>query len=223
LQSGIHKLREVVYLKVILTGISVMLVLVMVFVNIADYALYSSKRNLIARGIDHSVCAAIQEIDITASLEGLSEGYDTSTGVASSDNILLNEQYAENAFFSTLRSNTDIMKNDISDNTLIVFVCPIKSGISYVIKKGPERMEGFVSSPGMLETAINNSVEILWNENEENPDEHIIYVNGNPSTNEFKKVPYFLVFIKNHEISGLFRKRTATFVGFAGAKLERRE
>ena len=39
-------------MKVILTGISVMLVLILVFVNIADYALYSSKRNLIARGID---------------------------------------------------------------------------------------------------------------------------------------------------------------------------
>lgn len=210
-------------MKVVLTGISVILVLVIVFVNIADYALYSTKRNLIARGIDHSVCAAMQEIDIPSSINGLSEGYDPNTGKILVNDIRLNEQYAENAFFGTLAANTGVKRNDIGSNTLIAYVWPSYSGINYLIKKESERREGFVSSPDMLEAAINNAIDILWNTNNPESDSHVIYVNGNPSTNEFKRVPYFLIFIKNYEIDGLFRKRTATFVGFAGAKLERRE
>lgn len=210
-------------MKVVLIGISVILVLVIVFVNIADYALYSSKRNLIARGIDHSVCAAIQEIDIPSSIDGLSKGYDPDTGKILVNDIHLNEQYAENAFFGTLFANAGVKRNDIVSNTLIAYVWPSSGGINYLIKKGIEKQEGFVSSPDKLEAVINNAIGILWDTSNSESDKHTIYVNGNPSTNEFKKVPCFLVFIKNHQINGLFRKRTATFIGFAGAKLERKE
>ena len=111
-------------MKVILTGISVMLVLILVFVNIADYALYSSKRNLIARGIDHSVCAAIQEVDLGLSKIGLSEGFDPETGKILVNDIRLNEDAAENAFFSTLAVNTSVNRTDINANILIAYVCP---------------------------------------------------------------------------------------------------
>ena len=210
-------------MKVVLTGISILLILAMVFINIVDYALYSTKRNLIARGIDYSVCAAIQEIDIPSSRTGLAEGYDPDTGKILVNDIRLNEQYAENAFFGTLTENVGVKRNEIEANTLMVYVWPSSSGINYLIKKENKKYEGFVSSPDKLEEAINNAIGVLWNTSDTESDKHIIYVNGNPSTNEFKKVPYFLVFIKNHQINGLFRKRTATFVGFAGAKLERRE
>ena len=209
-------------MMVIFTGISVMLVLILVFVNIADYALYSSKRNLIARGIDHSVCAAIQEMDLSLSKIGLSEGFDPETGRILVNDIRLDEETAENAFFSTLTANAGLSRNDVGSNTLIAYVWPTAAGISYLIKKGSARHEGFVSSPDKLEEAINNAISILWDTNNSQSDSHLIYVNGNPSTNEFKRTPYFLVFVKDYQIDGLFRKRTATFVGFAGAKLERR-
>lgn len=209
-------------MKVILTGISVMLVLILVFVNIADYALYSSKRNLIARGIDHSVCAAIQEVDLSLSRIGLSEGFEPETGKILVNDIRLDEENAENAFFGTLAANAGASVNNIASNTIVAYVWPTTAGIRYLIKKENERHEGFVSSPDRLEEAINNAISILWGTNNYQFDNHLIYVNDNPSTNEFKRTPYFIVFIKDYQIDGLFRKRTATFVGFAGAKLERR-
>ncbi len=209
-------------MKVILTGISVMLVLILVFVNIGDYALYSSKRNLIARGIDHSVCAAIQEVDLDLSRIGLSEGFDPETGKILVNDIRLNEETAENAFFSTLAANTSVNRTDINANILIAYVWPSTAGINYLIKKENDRHEGFVVSPDRLEETINNAIDIMWDRSNPQSDSHLIYVNGNPSTNEFKRTPYFLVFIKDYQIDGLFSKRTATFVGFAGAKLERR-
>lgn len=209
------------YLKVIAMGIAVMLTLVIVFVSIADYALYSTRRSLIARGIDYAVCAAIQEIDVPASNEGLSEGFDSRTGNVLTNNIKLNESIADNAFFGTLEANTGIIRSDIVMDTLIAYIYPSDDGINYIIKKDSQRVEGFVTSPDKLETAINNTINTFWNTSAPDLDRHTIYVNGNPSTNEFKEVPYFLVFIKDHQINGLFRKRTATFVGFAGAKLER--
>lgn len=210
-------------MKVLLTGISVILVLILVFVNIADYALYSNKRNLIARGIDHSVCAAIQEIDIPLSKIGLSEGYDPETGKILINDIHLNEQSAENAFYETLKANAGIEKDDIKSNTLVVYIWPSTGGINYLIKKESERHEGFVSSSDRLESAINNAIGILWDANSSEIDSHLIYVNGNPSTNEFRETPHFLIFIKDYQIDGLFKKRAATFVGFAGAKIERRQ
>ena len=210
-------------MKVILTGISIVLVLVLTFVNISDYALYSNKRNLIARAVDYSVCAAIQEVDLSLSKVGLSEGFDSETGKVLINDIHLDEQSSENAFFETLLTNTGEKRNDIKENTLIVYIHPSTGGINYLIKKESERHEGFVTSPDRLEAAINNAIDALLDTNNTQSDSHVIYVNGNPSTNEFKEAPYFLVFIKNHEIDGLFRRRSATFVGFAGAKISRQE
>lgn len=208
-------------MKVIVMGIAVILTLVIGFASIADYALYSTRRSLIARGIDYAVCAAIQEIDISASTEGLSEGFDPQTGKVLSDNIMLNESTADRTFFETLEANTGIKRGDIAMDTLIAYIYPSGNLINYTIKKDSRRVEGFVTSPDKLETAINNTINTFWDTSIPESDRHTIYVNGNPSTNEFKNVPYFLVFIKNHRINGLFRKQTATFVGFAGAKLER--
>lgn len=209
-------------MKIIITGLSIILTLVIVFTSIADYALYSIKRSLIAHSIDYAVCAAIQEIDLPESTEGLSEGYNPQTGRLLSDNIKLNEVTADNTFFSTLEANIGIKKNAIVSNTLIAYILPTDAGINYVLKKGSQWVEGFTSSPDRLEKAINNTISIFWDTTLPDTDKQTIYVNGNPSTNEFRKVPYFLVFIKDYQINGLFKKRTATFVGFAGAKLERK-
>jgi hypothetical protein len=204
-------------LSVIFIGLTVTLLVLMVFLSIADYALFSSKRNRICQGIDYAVCAAVQEVDGIESEEGLASGFDEATGKMLTDGIVLNEERADNAFFSTLQMNTGIYRKAISENTMIVTVTPEIEGIGYVIRKGQQREEGRMDSPEQLEPAVNNAVRQLWNGVDPEQDDNIVYVNGNLKTNQFKKAPYYLVFIKDYEIDGLMKKRTATFIGFAGA------
>lgn len=210
-------------MTVVIIGFTGMLLVLLVFISIADYALYSTKRNMISRGIDYAVCAAIQEIDSVQSIDGLASGFDEITGKPLVNGIIINETRSENAFFSTLQANTGIIKESISGNTLIVTVSPTSEGLEYILRKGQQRLAGSVASPGELEPVINDAIEQFWDGTIPDQDNHIIYVNGNLKTNEFKKVPYYMVFIKDYQINGLFRKRTATFVGFAGAKIERRK
>lgn len=208
-------------LAIMFLSITIIVLILLVFVNIADYALYSIKRNTISKGIDYAVCAAIQEIDNTESESGLATGYDETTGQLSVDNITLNEARADNAFFSTLQSNTGIIRAAVESNVLVVLANPTDMALDYIIKKDVERTEGSISSPYGLEALINNKINEYWDASDPSTDRQIIYINGNLKTNQFKKVPYYIVFIKDYEIDGLFRKRTATFVGFAGAKIER--
>lgn len=203
-------------------SLMVMLLILVVVVNAADYALYSFKRNMIGKAVDYSVCASVQEIDMARSEEGLSQGYDASSGAISYDGIHIDETSADNAFFSTLQANAGIPKGDIESKALIVIMNPTGTGIEYIIKKDDIRVEGTISDPGEIEGIISavysESGEVSGSET----DTQDIFVNGNPDTNEFKKRPYYMAFIKNYEIDGLFRKRTATYVGFAGAKMERK-
>lgn len=210
-------------LAVVFLGLSAILLILLVFSSIADYALYSIKRNIISRGIDYAVCAAIQEIDRTESEDGLASGFDETTGKMLVDGIILNEASSDNAFFTTLQINTGINRETISSNTMIVTVSPNTAGMDYIIRKGQQRLEGSVTSPDQLEPIINNGVGQFWGGTDSEENSHIIYVNGNPETNQFKKVPYYMVFIKDYQIDGLFKKRTATFVGLASAKIERRK
>lgn len=210
-------------LAVVFLGLSAILLILLVFLSIADYALYSTKRNIISDGIDYAVCAAIQEIDRTESEDGLASGFNETTGKMLVEGIVLNEASSDNAFFSTLQINTGISRKTISSNTMIVTVSPNAAGMDYIIRKGQQRLEGSVTSPDQLEPAINNAVKQFWGGTDPEQDNHIIYVNGNLKTNQFKKVPYYMVFVKDYQIDGLFKKRTATFVGLAGAKIERRK
>lgn len=210
-------------LTVVFLGLTGILLVLLVFISIADYALYSTKRNMISRGIDYAVCAAIQEIDSIQSEDGLAAGFDEITGKPLVDGIVLNETRSDNAFFSTLQANTGIMREGINGKTLIVTVSPNMAGLKYILRKGQQRLEGSVASPAQLETIINHAIGQFWEGADPERDSHIIHVNGNLKTNQFKKVPYYMVFIKDYQINGLFRKRTATFVGFTGAKIERRK
>jgi hypothetical protein len=197
------------------------------FLQIADYALFTYKRNGIAKAMDYSVAAAIQEIDAAASREGLGEGYDEATGAASTDRILLNVQGAQNAFFSTLQANCGIERPEVQDSTLTVMTSTADSIIEYHIMAGkpgsPERLDrtGSLSEPRDLEAAINLAVYDYWGTNAQ--DRNILYVNGNPRTNEFRDRPYYMAFIKDYEIHGLLKTRHASFAAFKGAKIERKE
>lgn len=210
-------------LTVVYLGLTGILLVLIVFISITDYALYSTKRNMISRGIDYAVCAAIQEVDSVQSTDGLAKGFDEATGKPLVNGIIINETRSDNAFFSTLQANTGIIKESINSNTLIVTISPTITGLEYIFRKGQQRLAGSVATPGELEPVINNAIDQFWDGTIPGQDSHIIYVNGNIKTNQFKKTPYYMVFIKDYQINGLLRKRTATFVGFAGAKIERRK
>lgn len=206
---------------VVILGLAISIAALLVLVNAVDFALYSYKRGLISKAIDYGVSAAVQEIDVAASKEGLAEGFDEN-GNLSMDNIFLHETRADNAFFSTFKENAGLDRSEISTHTLIAIVNPLDAGMSYKIKFNAEKREGIVTEPSALEGILNANVSSFWNTADPEADKHVIYVNGNTKTTQFKKRPYYLVFIKDYEIDGLFRKRTATFVGFKGAKVERK-
>lgn len=210
-------------LAVIYVGLTVTLLILLVFLSVADYALYSAKRNAICRGIDYAVCAAVQEIDMVESEDGLASGFDEMTGKALVNDIKINELKSDSAFFSTLKTNIGESWDMVRGQTLIITSSPNISGLDYFIRKGQQHFDGTVSSSEQLQTAINNAINQCWNNYEPLRDSQVIYVNGNPQTNPFKNVPYYMVFIKDFQINGLLKKRTATFVGFAGAKIDRRQ
>lgn len=207
---------------IVLVGLSVSIAALLVFVNMVDFALYSYRRNLISKALDNAVSAAVQEIDVERSSLGLAEGFDEQ-GNISLDNIVLNEERADNAFYSTFKHNTGLERADMEARTMTAVVAPVKEGLQYKLRSKAGEHEGGPVEPVKLEEVLNQRINILWPSTNPEADKHIIYVNGNPRTNEFKKRPYYLVFIRDYQIDGLFRRRTATFVGFKGAKVERKD
>ncbi len=206
--------------SVILLSLIMFIALLFVFLNIADYAVYSEKRDIIAKSIDYAVTAAVQEVDTTASKSGLAQAYDPVTGQIQLKSIYLNETLANNAFYSTFNANTNIERTTIENRALVVLVNPQQSNLQYIIKSSAGRITGTVSTPEQLQTVINNKLNtdsvVIGG-----TDKHIIYVNGNVKTVKFKERPYYLVVIRNLPVRGLFRSNDTTFVSFKGANIER--
>jgi len=202
-------------------GMVMVLIVFTVLIMIVDYSLYTHRTNLIKRGIDYSICAAVQEIDLQdiESIEGLSKENDEEKGTISLKGVKLNEQQAIDVFFSTLKGNTNINRNDIEEKIMIIMTHDTGNGIRYKVKKGNTWREGIVAALEDMEAVINSSILEFW---PTAVDSHIIYVNGNIKANEFKNRPSFMVFIKDYQINGLFNKRNATIVAFKRAKVERK-
>lgn len=206
--------------SIIVLGIVSFMIFLLIFVNIIDYSLYSEKRDIIQKSIDNSVTAAIQEVDTSVSKDGLSQAYNSNTGEVQLKNIYLNETRADNAFYSTLKANTGIERSTIESNALVIIINPQHSNLQYIMKSSLGRITGTVSNQEHLEAVINNKLNsdsAAINTN----DKHIIYVNGNVKTVEFKERPYYLVIIRNLPVKGLFKTKNTTFVSFKGANIER--
>lgn len=206
---------------IILLNLFILLTVFFVFIYASDYALFSYKRNIVGKGIDYGVCAAIQEIDVNESV-GLSNEM-MSQGCENIEDININEVKADSVFFSTFELNTGVKKEVICNNLLSVIVNPKQLAIDYIIKKGSFRSCGSVFNPSELEQVINAKITEYFDDNYDGYDTHVIYVNGNSNTNDFKKRPYYMVFIKNYQINGLFNKRSVTFIGFSASKIERKK
>ncbi len=206
--------------SILIIGLAVSFAALLILLNAADFAVYAYKRNIISTALDYGVSAAIQEIDEVRSRAGLSEGFDAN-GNMSMDNIFIHEQRADQAFYDTFRQNSGISKGTMENHIMIAVANPITSGLNYIVKRKASRIEGNVNGPQKLQEILNNQINSFWNSGALEADRHVIYVNGNLKTNEFEKRPYYMVFIRDYQIDGLFRRRTATFVGFKGAKVQR--
>lgn len=208
-------------LSTILLSLSGIVIVVLILFNISDYSLYSYRKASISKALDYSVAAAIQETDINSSRVGLANGFDDTTGNINTDNIFINESVADNAFYSTFQNNCGISMATIIPYVMTVIVNPTSIGLNYIIKAPIKRSTGSVLNPSDLEGIINSNINNFYGTS--GPDNNLIYVNGNLKTCQFNKRPYYMVFIKNFEIDGLFKKRNTTFISFKGANIERKK
>jgi len=202
--------------SVLVMGLAGIIVLVTVFLSIIDISMYSYKKRVIAAGIDYGVSAAIQEIDAEQSREGLSKAF-TSDGKTSLKGVYLDEGKADRAFASTVTGNLGISMDEISSKMVRVIATPLTDSVYYNIKDKSGQVSGSTVNMENIQNILNTRMGDI----NVGADTHTVYVNGNPATNSFEERPYYMVFIRDYEIDGLFTNRKATFVCFKGAKVYR--
>lgn len=206
-------------LGVILLGMASMLLVFAVFLNIADYSIYTYKRNAISKAIDYAVTAAVQDIDITKSQDALADGFDESTGKRLTEGIEIDINKAEQTFISVFNSNCNQGKAEFSSNLLICATSVLDNKLSYKIKTIPSGIfTGTVDTPSLIEDRLNEAINSCWPDSD---DTGRVFVNGNPKTNMIENGTYLFAFIKDIEITGIFTERKLTLSSFAGAKLDR--
>ncbi len=204
--------------------ISMIFVILLFMISIlsADYALYSYKTKIIAKSIDNAVLGAIQEIDYSDRSKGfnnefINEGY-------TDYKIKFNIESADDVFWNLFESNCGLKKENVEKYLIRAVIEPIREPmLQYVISfHGKEDATGTFTDPNYIETITNYEISSLLNEGYEGKRNDVIYVNSNPKTNKFERRPYYLVFIRDIQINGLILKRYATFVGLAASKVTRK-
>ena len=207
-------------LGVLFIGLTVAFLVLFVFMNVADYAVYTYKRNTISKALDYAVTAAVQEIDRDKSLEGLAEGFDESTGKRLSDGVEIDIDRAEKTFLSVFNSNCNQDETDIQDNLLICATSAKGESVNYKIKTSSgDTVDGTVNEPYLIEYRINNAAESCWPNAD--IDSGKITINGNPKTNMIERGTYVFAYIKGIKITGIFKERKLTLSCFGGAKIDR--
>ncbi len=201
-------------------GLAVTFLVLFVFVNVADYAVYTYKRNTISKAMDYAVTAAAQDIDREKSLEGLAKGFDENTGEKLSEGVEIDINSAERTFLSVFNSNCNREQTDIRGNLLICATSAIGEEVNYKIKTpGGEIVDGMVNEPYLIEDRINNAAEVCWADSDVSKDK--ISINGNPKTNMIERGTYVFAYIKGIKITGIFTERKLTLSCFGGAKVDR--
>lgn len=205
-------------LGVVFIGLAIIVVVLLIFINIADYSIYTYKRNALTKAMDYAVTAAAQEIDIESSLTGISNGFSENSGESLLDGVEININQARDVFQNMFYKNISISDFNINDRLLICTTVAKNSRLKYKILTGENPLiQGTVDVPSEMEECINDSVEEIWTEeNSAN-----IFVIGNPATNQIEKGTYLLAVVNNMEINGLISKRKVSLSCFAGAKVER--
>ncbi len=207
-------------LGVLFIGLAVTFLVLLVFVNVADYAVYTYKRNAISKAMDYAVTAAVQDIDREKSLEGLAVGFDESTGKRLSDGVEIDIDSAERTFLSVFDSNCNPEQSDIREKLLICATSVSGEEVNYKIKTPAGGVsDGMVNEPYLIEDRINSAAEGSWPDSD--VDSGKISINGNPKTNMIERGTYVFAYIKGIKITGIFTERKLTLSCFGGAKLDR--
>ncbi len=208
-------------LGVLFIGISVVLLVLVVFLNMADYSVFTYKRNTISRAMDYGVTAAVQQINVDLSIEGVSRGFSEETGQKLLEGVEIDIASANGAFLTVFDKNCNWNGLNIDNNLLLCATVSQGGKLRYVIKSGNKPvLQGELDDPAMLEDRINTAMLQYWPEAEE-PSR--VYINGNPKTNVIENGTYLFALIRNVEIAGLQHTRKINLTSFAGAKPERSE
>ena len=205
-------------LGILFIGISIIVLVLIIFLNVADYSIYTYKRNEITKAMDYAVTAAVQQLKTSESLVGLSAGFSDDSGKKLLENVEINIDKASITFTDILSRNNNIPVFYVNDKLLLCSTYSEKGRVKYTIKVTGRPLEhGETGGPQDMEAIINDALEAFW------PDSHktSIHVNGNPYTNMFEKGTYLFAVLKDVEITGIFSKRKISLSSFAGAKPER--
>ncbi len=200
-------------------GLSVLAAVLLVFINIADYSIYTYKRNELSGAMDYAVTAAAQQISYINSIDGVSDGFSSDTGKRLLDNVKIDMGSAQTTFLEVFKKNCSVPGNELMNSLLLCATYTDSAGrINYDIKAGQNPvLSGTAEDTLLLEDKVNNALKAYWPDNNTAK----IYVNGNPKTNLLEKGTYLLAVINDIEISGVLSKRKISLSSFAGAKVER--
>ncbi len=210
-------------LAVIFIGMLAVILIFTVFLNIADYSIFAYNKDVISKSVDYAVCAAVQELDISQSSDGLSQGY-SDEGATSIKGIRIDTAKAMAVFLDTLKSNSRLLSKNFKSNIIGCTTYANDSGMNYEICTYNDMgisiiAKGKVDMPSQIEDIINNTAQNLRSEAE--TQNSMVYVNGNPNTNFFENGSYFLVFVRGVRVMGLNSERSLDFIGFAGSRVYR--
>lgn len=205
-------------LGTIFIGLAVVFITFIVFINIADYSLFTYKRNAISKAMDYAVTSGVQQINTAKSLEGVANGFSENTGGNLVEGVEIDIDMATKTFLDVFYSNYKSDDFSIDDNLLVCATSSMNENLKYTIKANNQQREGELDDPILMEDVINNAINQHWPDSE---DSSQIYINGNSKTNMIDCGTYLFAFIKNIKIKGLFSEREISLSSFAGAKLER--
>jgi hypothetical protein len=204
-------------LGVLLIGLAVIFLVFITFVNIADYSIFTYKRNLASKAMDYAVTAAAQQISENASA-GLAVGFDEVTGKKLLEGIEIDIESSVNTFLSIFSKNYKEVVG-VDENLLICVISTYKNKLRYSIKvANGSAITGELQETYELEEKINRTIKAYWGTNN---DPGLVYLNENPKTNEVEKGTYIFAYLNDLEIKSLYSHRKTSLSYFTGAKIQR--
>lgn len=199
-------------------GLSVILLLLIIFINMADYSLYTYKRNEVSKAMDYAVTAASQQIKTNENIDGISKGFSDVSGKRLLEGVEINMEKASTTFNDMFYRNIGCSTINIDNNLLLCSTSLEDDSLKYTVMANGSLLEfGELEEPSGLESVINGALSRFWPDSGKTD----IYINGNPKTNMVLKGTYLFAVINDIEIKGLISKRKISLSSFAGAKLER--
>ncbi|HEY5586471.1 MAG TPA: hypothetical protein VIK78_18515 [Ruminiclostridium sp.] len=204
----------------IFLGLAAILLAFVVFINIADYSIFTYKRNAISKAMDYAVTAAAQQINKTQSIVGVANAFDEDTGEKLLEGVEIDIDMANRTFLTMFYENYKPDDLSIANNLLICATSTMDGKLRYSIKADTEqKLDGVLDNPVLIEERINQAMDQLWPDTEDNSQ---VYIIGNPKTNMIENGTYLFAYIKDIKITGLYLQRQISLSSFAGAKLERK-